>query len=208
MEIEVNWRAVILLVILVAIVLAGLFLAPRFLVAGKKPVAETTPVVTDTPPVQEVVANPVDIEFHNESAWQVTGVEECLPKLQSWLGDRYQVESITFVITNTVTANMAVGTVFPDPRESWPPDVSVKGICEEEAANQLTCIIGVEKGGPGPKLDMAASVEMAQLVADFYRPRTKEAWSAWTKNWKWENFQPLIIKENDQWTSDCLHLAR
>ena len=206
MEIEVNWRVVILLVILAAIVLAGLFLAPRFLVADKKPVAEITPVVTDAPPVQKVVANPVDIAFRNESAWQVTGVEECLPKLQSWLGDRYPITNLTVVMTDTVSSDMVLATQQSAPNSM---DAEVAGICVERSEGDLACNIAVMQGNESDNLNVAAIVEIAWLIQEFYRPKTKASWEELQHQKQgFEAFQPLIIKENDQWTSDCLHLAR
>jgi len=206
LEIEVNWRLIILLIILAVIVLAGLFLVPHFWTASQEPVAEVTPTVIDKSPVQEIVAKPVDIEFRNESEWQVDGVEECLPKLKLWLSDRYPLTSLTVVLTDTVRADMVliVQQSAPDT-----PEAEVAGVCEEKNSNELICTTAVKQGVESENLDVAMTVEVAWLIQEFYRPKTKESWEKLQSNQTGlEMFQPLIIKENDQWVSDCLHLAR
>ncbi len=209
MEVEFNWRVIFLVFILAMLILAGLILVPHFLASSRNPVVEVTSVVTDTPLAQEVVANPVDIEFRNESDWQVSGVEECLPRLKSWLGDRYPLSSLTVVMTNTVTPEMAVGIVVPDKDDK--KTARLKGICKNENGDSdaLVCVMAVKQGGPGNELSVAATVEMAWLIQEFYRPKTKSSWEE-IQNQKqgFEIFQPLIIKEDNQWVSDCLHLAR
>ena len=206
MEIEVNWRRLFLIIGIIALAILAVVFIPRF--PNRSPVQATEAVATGTPTSapQKVVAN-VNITLDNQSQWKVDGLDECLPKLSAWIGEQYPLQSLTVIITDTVTSDMAVSAVFPDPRESWPPDVSVNGKCSEKDRGYLTCVVGVKKGAPGPTLDMLASVELAQLVADYYRPKTKKAWKEWSQNWKWENFQPLIHKENDQWVSNCLHLT-
>ena len=209
MEIEINWRRFILIVLAIALVGGGAFVALPQLQNRNQADDELADLkATLVPERQKIVASDLKINFENRSSWQVEGVEECLPLLNDWLGEQYPLQSLAVIITDTVTSDMAVSTVFPDPRESWPPDASVNGKCNEKDIGYLTCVVGVKKGAPGPTLDMLVSVELAQLVADYYRPKTKKAWEEWTKNWKWENFQPLIHKEGDQWVSDCLHLIR
>ena len=207
MEIEVNWRRLFLIIGIIALVILAAVFVPRFMNRPSVQATEAVATVTPTPAHQKVVAN-VDITLDNRSEWKIEGWDECLPMLSAWIGEQYPLQSLTVVVTDTVTSDMAVSAVFPDPRESWPPDVSVNGKCIEKDQNKLTCIIGVKKGNPGPTLDMLATVEIAQIVADHYRSKTKKAWEKWSQNWKWENFQPLIHKENDQWVSDCLHLTR
>jgi len=206
LEIEVNWRAVILLIILAVIVVAGLFLAPRFRVSGRKRGAETTAVATDAPSTQEVVANPIDIEFQNDSSWRVTGIDECLPKFKNWLGDQYPLASLTVVMTDTVNADMVLAT-----RQSGSnaPDAEVTGECAEENKDNLICNIAVKQGEESDNLDVAATVEIAWLVQEFYRPKTKDSWEKLQHQKQgFEAFQPLITMEDNQWTSDCLHLTR
>ena len=205
MEVEFNWKRLFLfgaLLILAVALFVIWSVAPGMLFAKNAKTPTTMPASSAT---QQIVVSDVDINIDNQSSWKVEGVDECLPKLQTWLGD-YPLESLTVVFTDTVTPDMAVSAVFPDPQESWPPDYSVRGQCDEVASGKLTCTIGVEKGNQGKVLDMLTTVEVAQLVADYYRPRTKEAAKNWTKNWKWKNFEPLIKKENDEWTSQCLHV--
>ena len=201
MEVEFNWRMLFLLLLLAAVISGAVLLAPHF--AGKpSPTPTVERAELDTP--QKIVANPIQVQFQNDSSWQVNGVQTCLPQLKIWLGD-YPLKNLTVIITDTVSADMALGVTQSS---EGTPDAKVKGKCEEKAQDELTCFIAVMQGEPSANLDVAVTVGIVSLIQDFYRPRTKDAWKNQIGKDFLTNFQPLIAKENGEWISNCLHLTR
>ena len=202
MEVEFNRRSFTMLILVIALV-GGAFIAlPRLHdryqadeeLAGLK--------ATQVPERQKVVASDLEINFENQSSWQIEGVEECLPLLNAWLSD-YSLQQLTIVMTDTVTDDMVIGV-----RQSGKdaPDASVTGMYQETDQG-LKLVITVEEGQPGSaNLDVAVTVETALLVQEYFRPKTKETWR--NRQNGLEQFQPLIHKEGDEWKSNCLHLTR
>ena len=200
MEIEVNRKRLFLIVGILALIILAAVLAPRL---NRSPVraTEALATATPTPAHQKVVAN-VDITLNNQSQWQVEGWDECLPKLQTWIGEQYPLQRLTVVITDTVSPDMVIGV---KQTEGSGPDAAVKGKYEK-TEDGLTLTIAVTEGESGDKLDVALTVETALLVQEYARPKTRAAWNNHRNGL--EQFRPLISKEKDQWISQCLHLAR
>ena len=210
MEVEVRARTLVMGAIVVVLALAGLLVltfssGEKERAGGRAPVrAAAAPTPTAAPRVRVVVEN-------RSEEWEVHGLDECLPKLRSWLERRgYPLRSVTLVVTDTVTPEMAVSTVWPDPRDAWPPTHEVSGVCRGDPASP-ECVLAVEKGEPGPTLALIASVELANVVYDFYRPRRQGLVdeNGRIKEWGWELFTPLIEKQEDgTWRSACISLSR
>lgn len=207
LKVEVNWRRLFLIIGIVALAMLAVVFVSRFL--NRSPVEATNVSVTvaPTPASQKAVAN-VDIALDNRSAWKIEGQDECLPKLSAWIGEQYPLQNLTIVITDTVTPEMSIGAAYPHPMvDNRDPEAIILGHCQEDS-DTLICEMAVEKGHQSNALDIAATVEVAELVQLHYLPRTKQAWRQWQRNWKWDNYRPLIRKENDQWISDCFHLEK
>ena len=199
MEVEFDKKRFFLVIFLLAIIAGGILLWPTL--SSSLPALGKTQNTPTPTTGQKVVASKVDITIQNKSAWQVSGVGECLPTLDAWLAD-YPLKSLTVVITDTVSADMTLGVTQSGQGVS---DAKVKGKCEEMAKDELTCFIAIQQGEPAPNLDVAATVEVATLIQDFYRPKTKSAWENQDGNIL-STFQPLIEMENNVWKSNCLHL--
>ena len=205
MEIEVNWRRFILIVLAIALVGGGAFVALPQLQNRNQADDELADLkATLVPERQKIVASDLKINFENRSSWQVEGVEECLPLLSAWLNG-YPLETLSVVITDTVSPDMTLGVVQSGQNS---PDAKVRGKCEDSTENELVCFMAVEQGEPSPNLDVAATMEIAWLVKDFYRPKTKDAWNRQAEKNVMADFQPLIKMENEEWKSNCLHLTR
>jgi len=206
LEVEFNAKRFFLIIIVIVIVAGGAFILWLGMSNMRTATSGATPSATPTLS-QKVVAN-LEIDLDNQSSWKVSGVDECLPKLNDWLDDKYPVKSLTVVITDTVTPDMTLGAAYPHPLlDHADPEAIVVGNCQESGNNGLSCQMAVQKGDQGESLDVAASVEIVQLVQWHFRPKTKKGWAEWQKNWKWENYRPIIEKEGAQWQSACLHLT-
>ena len=202
MEVEFNRRGFALIALIAVLLVVGAYVLWPQLQPSNLTDADMASIKATLIPEQKIVASDLEINFDNQSSWQVEGVEECLPLLTEWL-DGYPLQSLNVVITDTVDSEMVLGVVQSGQNA---PDARVRGRCEEQTPNELSCFMAVEQGEPGPNLDVAATVEVALLVQDYFRPRTQSAW----KNQKngLEQFQPLIHQEGDEWKSNCLHLTR
>ena len=205
MEVEFNWRRFALIVLIVALIAGGAFLLWPRLQGFSQTDEELADLKATLVPEQKVVAS----DFENQSSWKVEGVEECLPKLQAWIGEReYSLKSVSITLVDTETPEMGVGVAYPHPiLDNAQPEAIVTGNCKE-LDGTLSCQIAVREGESGDALNVASSVELAQLIYWQFRPRTRQGWQEWQRNWKWENFQPLIRKEGNEWKSDCLYLTR
>jgi len=202
LEVEFNWKRLFLfgaLLILAVALFVIWSVAPGMLFAKNAKTPTTMPASSAT---QQIVASDVDINIDNQSSWKVEGVDACLPALKAWLGD-YPLESLTVVFTDTVTPEMALSVLQSGKGH---PDADVTGQCEEREAYHILCTLAIKQGEPSSNLDVAITVEMAWLVKEFYRPKTKEAWESQTEKNTLPDFQPLIKKENDEWISQCLHV--
>ena len=203
MEIEVNWRRLFLIIGIIALVILAAVFVPRFMNRSPVQATEAVATVTPTPAHQKVVAN-VDITLDNRSEWKIEGWDECLPMLSAWIGEQYPLQSLTVVVTDTVSPDMVLGVSQTGGDEH---KATVYGKYEEKDDQGLNLTVAIKQGEPGNNLDTAMTVEIAWLVQEFYRPKTKESWQK-SQHEGLEIFQPLIHKENDQWVSDCLHLTR
>lgn len=200
MEVEFNWKRIFVIIVIIALV-AGAFALWRF--SPTVHTAKKVSSITPTPAPPKVVASNININLENQSGWKVEGLEACLPKLNAWL-DRYPLESLTVVITDTASPDMVIGVTQTSENE---PKATVFGKYEEIDGQHLNLIIAVKEGEPSDNLNVAMTVETAWLVREYFRPKTKEAWNQRNQEGL-EVFQPLIHKENSQWVSDCLHLDR
>ncbi len=205
MEIEFNRRTLILIIAITTLLLATVFLLIRM--RPNSAPATRHHALTPTRPSssQKAAAGNSHIDFVNQSAWQVTGVDACLPKLEAWLGNRYPLQKLTVAITDTVRDGMTLAV--QQSGDDGASDAIVRGKCEAAKEKAVICTLAVAQGRPGRNLDVAATVAIAWLVEDFYRPKTKTAWRQPNQGGL-EAFQPLISKENGSWQSDCLHLVR
>ena len=203
MEIEVNWRRLFLIIGIIALVILAAVFVPRFMNRSPVQATEAVATITPTPAHQKVVAN-VDITLDNRSEWKIEGWDECLPMLSAWIGEQYPLQSLTVVVTNTVSPDMVLGVSQTGGDE---PEATVFGKYEEKDDQGLNLTVAVKQGEPGNNLDTAMTVEIAWLVREFYRPKTKEAWQK-SQHEGLAVFRPLIHKEDEQWVSDCLHLTR
>ena len=200
MEVEFIWKRIFVIILIIALV-AGYFALWQALPTAH--MAKKSSSITPTPAPPKVVASDINIRLENQSGWKVEGLDACLPKLNAWL-DQYPLESLTVVITDTVSPDMVIGVTQTSENE---PKATVFGKYEEIDGQDLNLIVAVKEGEPGDNLDVAMTVETALLVQDHFRPRTKNDWSQ-NEQEGLEVFQPLIHKENSQWVSDCLHLDR
>ena len=201
MEVEINWRRLILISFLAAMLIVAAYAVPRMLSTRESNAALSTSTPS-SPSEQKVAASEVTIHFDNQSAWKLNGVEACLPKLQAWIGEQYPLQKLAVVITDTVSPDMVIGVRQTGGDE---PDAIVRGKYEE-TEDGLILTIAVVEGEPGDNLDVALTVETALLAQEYARPKTKAAWKNQQNGL--DRFRPLISKEEDQWTSRCLHLAR
>ena len=206
MEVELNWHRFALIALIASLLVGGAyFLWPR-LPSNTQVTADMEAVKATVVPRQKVVANNLNGNFENQSSWKVEGIETCLPKLSAWIGERYPLQTITIVITDTVSPDMVIG-VKQSGQNAPNAVVMGKHKKNEEEEGGLVLTIAIKEGKPETaNLDVAITVEMAALVYDYFRPKTKGAWE--NQNDGLEQFQPLIRKEDGQWISDCLHLTR
>jgi len=205
LEIEFPRRAhllIALITLIAVLLLAGVLLLSQF-GSGEKMVLFSRPTPTASAP--KVVADEKGVQIVNQSAWQIEGVEDCLPQFSAWLNDLYPVPNLTVVVTDTVTDDMVV--VVRQSGRNGAPDAAVAGTCEPDGGQGARCTIAIQQGEPSPNLDVAATVEMVWLVQEFYRPRTRKAWNQ-GQSTGLAAFRPLIHQEGEQWQSDCLHLTR
>jgi len=197
LEIEFNWRKLLFFVFIALILGGALLLLPRYL---------SDKLNTHSAAINNQNAHSVAIKVDNQSAWRIEGVNDCLPKLSAWMGEKSPVENLTVIVTDTVSADMAVAV--QQSGHAGNPDAEVTGKCEKTEADNVLCTIAVKRGSTSPNLDVAATVEIAWLVQEFYRPKTKAAWEKAQLQNGLDVFQPLIHQEDEQWISDCLHIAR
>jgi hypothetical protein len=207
LEINLNRRTLAQGVILIILLLAGFFFLHQIRPGGNPPLADDALAPTHTPPPQTVAGSDLAIDFVNQSAWQVNGVDACLPELSVWLESRYPIRKLTIVVTDAESEKMALAV--RQSGENGAPDAEVAGKCTAAKANELTCSIVIKEGDPSPNLDVAATVELAWLLREFYRPKTRDAWNKLQSDKDGlESYQPLISKEGGRWRSNCLHLTR
>ena len=204
MEVELNWRRFALIALIASLLVGGAYILWPRLQSNIQANTDMEAIKATLVPGQKIVANKLNINFENQSSWKVEGIETCLPKLSAWIGERYPLQTLTIMITDTVSPDMAISV--QQSRETE-PDALVTGKYEETENQGLTLTIAVKEGKPGStNLDVAVTVEAAALVYDYFRPRTQEYLKSQKDGLK--QFQPLIRKEDGQWISDCLHLTR
>ena len=182
---EISLRKVALVVPLLALLV----------VAGRVVYDRTRPVQLAVDP-----APALTITFADESAawdWQPAG---CAAPLKTFAKNAAKVE---FVLLDASARDMPLGVVYPELLA--PNATTAAAVCERPLAGDLlTCYVATADA-PGAEPAVAVAVAMAYALQEEARPKTLEAFAA-LPPWAWENFQPVITKEGNQWQS-CLQLS-
>jgi hypothetical protein len=147
--------------------------------------------------------------LNQSSTWYWEPTEGCRQQLEGYLAD-FDIRSAEITLTDD-TQGLLIGIHYPDLKAEQ-ADARVN--CSQRDLTQadrsdLICQVAISKGEPGPALDVAATVAVAFGIQDYFRPRNQGAWDGQKgRAWAWEDFQPLIEKENETWRSSCLSVAQ
>jgi len=56
------------------------------------------------------------------------------------------------------------------------------------------------------QLSVVALVSALSAAEDALRPKSMDAWYAYSKSWRFSNYEPLISQEEGKWRTDCLEI--
>ena len=199
---ELRLRTLLLLLAVAAIAVAAIGL-PRL---GIGPLAFRTP---STPTAQAVGTQTLAgqrITFADESAawdWQAA----CQEALATWV--QQSPDPIrTIRVTLTDETNLGVATVGVGY-----PDITDQAIAYAACDNQpdLACSVAIKQGAAGDNLNVAVTAAIPHAIRNawlIHTPGGAEQIAALRQNWAWEQFQPLLRKEGNQWRSSCLSVSQ
>ena len=185
--------------------------------------ASPTPVEFSAPGKPTVVFEDLSTKWD----WDVN--EECMPELLEWLQrDKWlKGKNIKKLVVGLVDEKAPeklregpkgqeydlVGKVaLPEgrtPKEGFDNIAasSCTSLHSSNAKSKIHCYVAPQKWS-GDYKELSSVIIVAPLTAleQIFRPKTRDAWREYSKEWGFSNYQPLVKKEDGKWYTDCLEV--
>jgi hypothetical protein len=206
--VEIRLRPLVVALIVLALLGAlGYFAWPRLLPLTTELRLGPVGTATVAAPVAVPTGGP-EITFLDESLgwdWDAT----CAPQLRQFLAAKLpgrRISAVKVVLVDyTLDSKLPFGVRYPDDAGA-----QADANCYDMGSGAYTCSVGVERGEPGPDLDVAATLAVPYTLLDMFLARGANP-DAIRKTWRWGTFQPLVPPIEDtenQWLSSCLRVSR